>query len=50
MLYSFCSQPQRADGSLPTATLVQIGGRLYGTTETGGTGTESGGTIFSIKP
>jgi uncharacterized protein (TIGR03437 family) len=48
-LYSFCAQPSCADGSGPTAALVQAtDGNFYGTTGSGGT---SGyGTIFKITP
>jgi uncharacterized repeat protein (TIGR03803 family) len=47
VLYSFCSQPDCADGSLPTAGLVQgTDGAFYGTTDGGGTSNE--GTVFRI--
>src|SRR5579872_3530376 len=48
-LYSFCSQSQCVDGSLPDAGLVQgTDGNLYGTTFWGGT--QDQGTIFKITP
>jgi uncharacterized repeat protein (TIGR03803 family) len=48
-LYSFCSQPNCTDGSVPFAGLVQAtNGYLYGTTYKGGT--NSGGTAFKITP
>ena len=48
-LYSFCSQPNCADGSGPQAGLVQAAdGNLYGTTSAGGMNNE--GTIFRITP
>jgi len=48
-LYSFCSQPNCADGSGPVAQLVQAtDGNLYGTTQSGGT--TGNGTVFKITP
>ena len=48
-LYDFCSQANCADGSVPTAGLVQGGnGNFYGTTVEGGT--NSLGTVFGITP
>jgi uncharacterized repeat protein (TIGR03803 family) len=49
-LYSFCSQPNCADGSDPSGALVQASnGNFYGVTQTGGT--ESyGGTVFQMTP
>jgi uncharacterized repeat protein (TIGR03803 family) len=48
-LYSFCSQSQCVDGSLPDAGLVQASdGNFYGTTFWGGT--DNQGTIFKISP
>jgi uncharacterized repeat protein (TIGR03803 family) len=50
-LYSFCSQSDCSDGNEPLAGLVQgTDGNFYGTTEEGGTGTSSKGTIFRITP
>lgn len=44
-IYSFCSQPNCADGSLPAAGLIQApDGQLYGTTSQG----NSPGTVFKI--
>jgi uncharacterized repeat protein (TIGR03803 family) len=46
-LYSFCSQRECADGSTPTAGLVQApDGDFYGTTSSGGA--HSDGTVFKI--
>jgi uncharacterized repeat protein (TIGR03803 family) len=48
-LYRFCSQTNCADGSLPTAGLVQAAdGNFYGTTFAGGA--HFGGTVFKITP
>jgi uncharacterized repeat protein (TIGR03803 family) len=46
-LYSFCSQTNCADGSVPYGPLVQIAnGDFYGTTSA--SGANSGGTVFKI--
>ena len=59
VLYSFCTQPNCADGTDPVAGLIQDGaGNLYGTTSQGGTGAYVvsgdpqliGGTVFRIDP
>jgi uncharacterized repeat protein (TIGR03803 family) len=48
-LYSFCSQPNCADGQYPAPELVQAtNGFLYGTTQEGGA--NNSGTIFEITP
>jgi uncharacterized repeat protein (TIGR03803 family) len=48
-LYSFCTQGNCTDGSLPYAGLVQAtDGNFYGTTKLGGT--ENSGTVFKISP
>jgi len=54
-LYSFCSQPNCADGSSPGAGLMQAAdGNFYGTTSTGGVINNQCsfgcGTIFKISP
>jgi uncharacterized repeat protein (TIGR03803 family) len=59
-LYSFCSQSNCADGSLPASNLIQgFDGNFYGMTSFGGTGFVCGnngfqpvgcGTIFKITP
>lgn len=46
VLHSF---GQTGDGSNPYAALIDVGGTLYGTTESGGTGNNYG-TVFSVKP
>jgi uncharacterized repeat protein (TIGR03803 family) len=49
-LYSFCSEPNCADGQLPEAGLIQAtDGNLYGTTLNAGANTE-GGVVFRITP
>jgi uncharacterized repeat protein (TIGR03803 family) len=48
-LYSFCSQPNCADGILPYGKLMQADdGNFYGTTYEGGT--NGGGTVFRFQP
>lgn len=54
VLYSFCSQTNCTDGSVPYAGLIDVNGTLYGTTTQGGTGNCTGlspgcGTVFSIE-
>jgi len=50
-LYSFCSQPNCADGSIPYAELVQAtDGNFYGTTTQGAGAYGNGGTVFKISP
>ena len=46
VLHSFAGGS--SDGQDPVASLVDLSGTLYGTTESGGT--HGGGTVFSIKP
>ncbi len=48
VLYSFCSRKKCADGSYPFASLVDVKGTLYGTTQYGGAG--GGGTVFAVTP
>jgi uncharacterized repeat protein (TIGR03803 family) len=48
VLYAFCSEAKCADGAMPLATLVDLKGMLYGTTETGGA--YGFGTVFSLDP
>jgi uncharacterized repeat protein (TIGR03803 family) len=49
MLYSFCSQTNCADGSMPEGELVQASdGNFYGTNGLSGAG--QGGTIFKMTP
>ena len=46
-LYSFCSQPNCADGALPVASVISDApGNLYGTTEQGGINNQ--GVVFEI--
>jgi len=44
-LYAFVGTP---DGASPRGNLIEIKGRLYGTTESGGVANGSEGTVFSI--
>jgi uncharacterized repeat protein (TIGR03803 family) len=49
VLYSFCSQPDCADGKNPESDLIMdAAGNLYGTTFFGGG--NSGGTVFELSP
>jgi uncharacterized repeat protein (TIGR03803 family) len=49
VLYSFCAQPNCADGGYPAASLLMDqAGNLYGTTPFGGA--QSSGTVFELKP
>lgn len=50
VLYSFCAQPDCADGYLPSGAvlLVDGNGTLYGTTEFGGA--HDSGVLFQLKP
>lgn len=53
VLYSFCAKQNCSDGSLPSAGLIDVNGRLYGTTGEGGSSVNrycSGGcgTVFSL--
>lgn len=52
LLYSFCSRQNCPDGAYPEATLLDVKGRLYSTTQWGGAhGSGSGGgTVFAIDP
>ena len=48
VLYSFCSQPNCADGVFPWSGVIENAGNLYGTTYEGGS---SGyGTVFELSP
>jgi uncharacterized repeat protein (TIGR03803 family) len=49
VLYSFCSQPNCADGSYPwSALIVDTSGNLYGTASGGGL--NNGGVAFKLRP
>jgi uncharacterized repeat protein (TIGR03803 family) len=49
-LYTFCSQPNCADGYTPSGGLIQAtDGNFYGTTSNGGNSTFAG-TVFKITP
>jgi uncharacterized repeat protein (TIGR03803 family) len=50
-VYSFCSQPQCADGETPYAGLLQgSDGNFYGVTADGGVGANGNGTAFKVTP
>ena len=46
VVYSF--QNNGTDGTIPQASLINVGGTLYGTTWGGGA--NGGGTVFKVKP
>ncbi len=48
VLYSFCAQQNCTDGQNPAAGLIEVGGKLYGTTLYGGA--NGGGTVFTLSP
>ena len=51
VLYSFCIQQNCADGSTPEGGVVELNGKLYGTTSYGGKNYYAGqGTLFSLDP
>lgn len=51
VLYSFCTTfPSCDGGSVPEAGLLNLNGKLYGTTEAGGSGCATCGTVFSFDP
>jgi uncharacterized repeat protein (TIGR03803 family) len=47
VLYAFCSQQNCADGASPSASLIIVNGKFYGTTAVGGTIGQ--GTVFVLK-
>jgi len=48
VLYTFCSEQDCANGVGPVG-LIAVNGKLYGTTNGGGTGCGCGGTVFMLK-
>lgn len=51
VLYSFCSQPQCADGnSIDAGVILDDAGNLYGTAGSGGDTFLEGGTVFELTP
>jgi uncharacterized repeat protein (TIGR03803 family) len=57
ILYSFCSQTNCTDGAVPSGSLIDVNGVLYGTTSVGGGNTvgcygpyPGCGTVFSFNP
>ena len=55
VVYSFCGEKNCADGDQPFASLLDVNGTLYGTTEWGGTHCKwdvplGCGTVFSVNP
>jgi uncharacterized repeat protein (TIGR03803 family) len=49
VVYSFCSQQGCTDGGYPQDGLIEVKGKLYGTTQGGGTFGDDYGTLFAIK-
>ena len=47
LLHSFTGQP--IDGSNPSTGVIYLDGKLYGTSSSGGTGTDNKGTLFNTK-
>jgi uncharacterized repeat protein (TIGR03803 family) len=47
-LYSFCSQPNCADGEFAYDAMIAANGKLWGTTQNGGA--NGFGTVFSVTP
>ena len=47
LLHSFTGQP--TDGSTPSTGVIYLDGKLYGTSSSGGTGTDNKGTLFNTK-
>ena len=47
VLYSFCGRKNCADGEFPWASLIDVNGVLYGTTQRGGA--NNAGTVFALK-
>jgi uncharacterized repeat protein (TIGR03803 family) len=47
VIYSFCNQQNCADGAVPQGSLMDVSGKLYGTTLAGGT--DGYGTVFVLK-
>lgn len=50
VLYSFCSLKSCADGRFPMASLIEVNGTLYGTTQSDGANAYDGGTVFGLDP
>jgi uncharacterized repeat protein (TIGR03803 family) len=48
VIYSFCNQTNCADGQSPMASLIDVDGTLFGTTQKGGANGK--GTVFSVDP
>lgn len=48
VLYSFCALPSCTDGAYPAGNLIDVKGRLYGTTNLGGA--QNAGTAFVLYP
>ena len=49
VLYSFCRRTGCRDGNKPEAALLQVKGRLFGTTFSGDKGHLYGGVIFWVR-
>jgi uncharacterized repeat protein (TIGR03803 family) len=50
VLYSFCGNENCTDGAVPTSSLIDVKGTLFGTTALGGVYNGGSGTVFAVDP
>jgi uncharacterized repeat protein (TIGR03803 family) len=50
VIYTFCAQAGCPDGETPSRLTVDASGRLFGTTQSGGSGNDLRGTVFQLTP